>query len=179
MVSALRMAKTTLNLGCGNRQLPDAVNLDSNARVHPDVVHDLNSRPWPFDNDFFQAVTAYDAIEHCDDVIATMEEIHRISRNGAIVKITVPHFSCANTYIDPTHKHQFGHGSFHYVTCENAFSFYTDKLYRRRVSRIVFAESIVNKVVSWLANRFPESYERRWAWIFPAWFLYFELEEIK
>ena len=82
-------------------------------------------------------------------------------------------------YIDPTHKHQFGHGSFHYVTCENAFSFYTDKLYCRRVSRIVFAESIVNRVVSWLANRFPESHERRWAWIFPAWFLYFELEEIK
>jgi hypothetical protein len=27
-----------------------------------------------------------------------------------------------------------------------------------------------------LANRYPAAYERRWAWIFPAWYLYFELE---
>jgi hypothetical protein len=28
-------------------------------------------------------------------------------------------------------------------------------------------------------NRSPAEYERRWAWIFPAWFLYFELEVVK
>lgn len=32
---------------------------------------------------------------------------------------------------------------------------------------------------SWLARRQPEWYERRMAWIFPAWFLYFELEALK
>ena len=30
-----------------------------------------------------------------------------------------------------------------------------------------------------LANRFPAAYERRGAWIFPAWFLYVELEVVK
>jgi predicted SAM-dependent methyltransferase len=173
------MPKTVLNLGCGNKRLPDAVNVDCNARVHPDVVHDLNCRPWPFADDSFADVVAYDVIEHCNDVIATMEEIHRVSRKGAIVKITVPHFSCANAYIDPTHKHQFGHSSFNYFTGEHEFSFYTDKLYRRRTGRIVFAHSLINRVVSRLANRFPEGYEQRWAWMFPAWFLYFELAIVK
>jgi len=34
-------------------------------------------------------------------------------------------------------------------------------------------------VVRRLANRFPKAYEERWAWILPAWFLYFELKAIK
>jgi len=37
----------------------------------------------------------------------------------------------------------------------------------------------VNRLVFRLANRFPERYERRWAWMFPAWFLYYELEVVK
>jgi len=37
----------------------------------------------------------------------------------------------------------------------------------------------VNKLVRRLANRYPAAYERRWTWIFPAWFLYFELEVVK
>ena len=37
----------------------------------------------------------------------------------------------------------------------------------------------MKKVVRQLARWFPAEYERRWAWIFPAWFLYFELIVIK
>ena len=38
---------------------------------------------------------------------------------------------------------------------------------------------IVNRVIFRLANRWPQEYERRWAWMFPAWFLYVELEALK
>jgi hypothetical protein len=40
----------------------------------------------------------------------------------------------------------------------------------------MFSSSLINKLVWRLANRYPGTYERRWAWIFPAWYLYFELE---
>ena len=170
---------TALNLGCGRKHIEGAVNLDISASVTPDVVHDLNTRPWPFQSDSFEHVYAYDVLEHVDEVIDTMNEIHRVCQAGARVEITVPHFSCANTFTDPTHRHAFGHASFHYVTGEHEFSFYTDRMFRRRVSQMVFRPSIVNKVVRRLANRFPESYEMRWAWLFPAWFLYFDLEVIK
>jgi len=108
-----------------------------------------------------------------------MEEIHRVSRNGAIVKITVPHFSCANAFRDPTHRHYFSVLSMSYFTGEHQFSFYTDLRFKGRAAQIVFASTTLNKVVHRLANRFPEEYERRWAWMFPAWFLYFELEVVK
>lgn len=42
-----------------------------------------------------------------------------------------------------------------------------------------FQPTLLNKIVRRLANHFPGSYERRWAWLFPAWYLYFELEVVK
>jgi hypothetical protein len=168
-----------LNLGCGRKLLPNAVNLDRVAVVNPDVVHDLNRTPWPFADGQFSEVLAYDVLEHCDDVIAAMGEIHRICGDGAVVRITVPHFSCANAYTDPTHRHYFGWSSFHYVTGEHEFSFYTATRFKRRISQIIFFPSWANKVVPRVANRHPDDYEKRWAWIFPAWFLYIELVVVK
>jgi len=168
-----------LCLGSGRKPEPDAVNVDIAADTSPDVVHDLDERPWPLPSDHFDEVLAYDVIEHLDDVIATLEEVHRVCRDGAVVRITVPHFSSANAFTDPTHRHYFGWVSLHYVTGEHDFAFYTRARFRRRASSIVFQPTLVNRIVLRLANRFPERYERRWAWIFPAWFLYFELEVVK
>ena len=171
--------RRVLNLGCGNKQKPDAVNLDVTRTTNPDVVHDLNVRPWPLESGQFREVLAHDVVEHLDDVVGTMEEIHRVCEHGAIIRITVPHFSCANAFTDPTHRHYFGWFSFDYFTGEHEFSFYTNVRFRRRRSEIVFAPTVVNKFVWRMANRWPAPYERRWAWIFPAWFLYFELEVMK
>jgi SAM-dependent methyltransferase len=167
-----------LNLGSGLKRLDDAVNLDITPRTQPDVVHDLNIRPWPFADKSFDEVVAYDVIEHLQDTLAVMEEIHRIAADGAVVKITLPHFSCSNAFTDPTHVHYFGWFSFHYFTGENEFPFYTQARFRRVQTKIRFAPSLVNKVVWRLANRFPKQYESRWAWLFPAWYLYFELTVI-
>jgi predicted SAM-dependent methyltransferase len=171
--------KTVLNLGCGRKHIAGAVNVDAVASTEPDVVHDLNRRPWPLADDRFSEVHAYDVIEHLDDVVKTMEEIHRVCRDHAVVRITVPHFSSANAYTDPTHRHYFGSRTFHYVTGEHDFSFYTQARFARRASEIIFHPSLQNKLVRRLAKRYPDAYERQWAWIFPAWFLYFELEVLK
>ena len=93
--------------------------------------------------------------------------------------MTVPHFSSANAFTDPTHRHYFGRFSFSYFTGEHLFDFYSDCRFRSRATSIVFHPSFLNSVVLRQANRWPELYERRWAWIFPAWFLFVELEVIK
>lgn len=165
-----------LNLGCGRKRIAEAINLDITPETGPDLVYDLNSLPWPFPEGHFRELLAYDVIEHLDDVVATMEEIHRICHHGALVRITVPHFSCANAFTDPTHRHYFGRFSFDYFTGEHEFSFYTHARFRRRSSQIMFSPTLLNKLIWRLANRYPEEYERRWAWTFPAWFLYVELE---
>jgi SAM-dependent methyltransferase len=168
-----------LNLGCGDKHLPQAVNMDHVASLQPDIVHNLNQYPWPLPNNHFCEILANDVLEHLTDIVAVMEEIHRISQPQAIIKITVPHFSAANAFTDPTHQHYFGYYSFHYFTAENNFPWYSKAKFQRQNSQIIFAPGLVNRVVWRLANRYPTGYEQRWAWIFPAWFLYFELKVIK
>ena len=170
------LKRETLNLGCGLKHIPDALNLDITPDTNPDVVHDLNRLPWPFPANQFREVLAYDVIEHLGDFIATMEEIHRVCRDRAVVRITVPHFSCANAYTDPTHRRLFGYFSFDYLTGDNETQFYSRARFKKLSSQMIFYPSLVNKLVWRLANRIPSAYERRWAWMFPAWYLYFELE---
>ncbi len=167
-----------LNLGAGRKRRPDAVNVDLVASTDPELVWDLNNLPWPLPSGHFREVLAYDVIEHLDDIIGVMEEIHRVCSPGALVKITLPHFSCANSYTDPTHRHHFSWFTFHYFTGENQWDFYTARRFKRVGSHLHFYPSLLNKLIWRLANRYPGMYERRWAWMFPAWFLSFELEVI-
>jgi SAM-dependent methyltransferase len=168
-----------LHLGSGRKYHADAVNVDIVATNGADVVHDLDQTPWPLDSDRFCEVCAYDVLEHLDDLVKTMEEIYRVCVPGAVVKITVPHYSCNNAFTDLTHRHYFSRFSFDYFTGDNEFAFYTECRFRKRAASLVFYPSLVNKVVWRLANRFPNTYEQRWAWMFPAWFVYFELEVVK
>jgi SAM-dependent methyltransferase len=168
-----------LNLGCGRKHRPEAVNLDCTPRSNPDVVHDLDARPWPFPDNQFEKVYAFDVVEHLTDVVAAMEEMHRICRHDASVEITVPHFSCANAFTDPTHRHFFSRSSFHYFDSSHDFGFYSDARFQVVRSQLIFTPTLLNRIVARLANRYPQQYEMRWAWMFPAWFISVELRVVK
>lgn len=167
-----------LNLGCGRRHDPTAVNLDITEETGPDVVHDLNVVPWPFPDDRFDHVEAIDVIEHLDHPLAVVREIHRITRPRGTVKIVVPHFSSANAFTDITHHAFFGFRSLDYVTGAIIHDYYTSVRFRMMRREIVFERGLMNRLVRRFANRYPERYERRWAWIFPAWFIVYELETL-
>jgi SAM-dependent methyltransferase len=164
-----------LNLGCGQKKLPDHLNVDRVASVKPDVVHDLNQFPYPFPDGTFEEICAYDVVEHIDDIPAFMAEVRRMARPGARIIITTPHFSCANSYIDPTHQRHLSLFSFDYFTTGHQWNFYGGDGFIIARRQIIFSPSLVNSLVHRLANRYPSVYEYRWAWIFPAWYLHFEL----
>ena len=172
-------AAGVLNLGSGRRKMAGAVNLDISDQVGADVVHDLTVMPWPLPSDAFREVHAQDVVEHLNDTVRVMEEIYRVCRNGARVHITVPHFSSANAYTDPTHRRLFSYFSFDYFDADHAFGFYSDARFKRVRAQLVFYPSMANKIVHRAANRWPLAYEQRWAWIFPAWFLSVDLEVVK
>ena len=168
-----------LNLGCGKKYVPGALNVDVTPATNPDVLHDLNQCPWPFPDSHFREVQAFDVLEHLGDLIAVMEEIHRICENGALVRITTPHFSCANSYTDLTHRHHFGFFSLDHFTGDSSNDFYTSSRFRMRSRKLIFQPSFLNKFVWRLAERNPRKYEQSWTWAFPAWYLSFELSVLK
>ena len=170
----------TLNLGSGqDRSKSDAVSIDRVAETKPDIVHDLDIYPWPLEDNRFDTVHCLDVIEHLQNIVRAMEEIHRISRNGARVHIATPHFSCANSYTDPTHLHHLGLFSFDYFTGGNKWGFYTRVRFKKVRSRLHFYGRYKNLHISWLANKAPAFYEEHLTWIFPAWYMSFELEVVK
>ena len=51
--------------------------------------------------------------------------------------------------------------------------------FRYRARQLIFTRGVLNRVVARLAKRWPARYEQRWAWLFPAWFIYVELAVVK
>jgi SAM-dependent methyltransferase len=170
-----------LSVGSGRRAPePGLIKLDKCSRVNPDVVWNLDEFPYPFDDSFFSEIECLDVIEHLQDIPRTIEEFYRILEPGGLLRITTPHFSCANSYIDPTHKWHLSWSSFGYFCEGHDLDYYSEAKYRMKTRRIQFQGGrFARSIMSRLANKYPEVYERRFAWIFPAWFLYFELEALK
>lgn len=170
-----------LSVGCGYREGQlNLVKLDKSPQVNPDVVWDLDKFPYPFEDSSFSEIECFDVIEHLGDISNTMEEFYRILEPGGMLKITTPHFSCANSFVDPTHKWHLSYFSFDYFCDEHKLAYYSQARYQIEERMINFQGGRLNQaIISKLANRFPLNYEQRWAWIFPAWYLFFQLKAIK
>ena len=173
--------RKVLSIGCGNSpSAPGVVRLDISSDVNPDVVWNLDQFPYPFDDNQFDVVECFDVIEHLNFIPKALEEIHRILKNKGVLIITTPHYSCSNSYTDPTHRYHLGYFSFDYFCEGHQLSYYSKARYRLKTRHLQFQGGRINRsIISRLANKFPQTYEQKWAWIFPAWFLYFELEAIK
>ncbi len=91
-----------LDIGCGAAKVPGAVGLDISADTAADIVHDLDSFPYPIADSSFDQILLQDVIEHVSEPIRVFEELHRIARPGARVQLRTPHFSSVLAYGDPT-----------------------------------------------------------------------------
>ena len=165
-----------LDIGCGNNKTKGAIGIDISPDTQADIIHDLNRFPWPLRDNCFDIIFCRHILEHLERVVGVMEEIHRISKSGAKVIIEVPHFSHLDAFRDPTHKHYFTYYSFDHFTDSPLYSKYT-KVRFRILKREFEATSGINRFVSSRVK--PRRYEERYARIFPAYALYFELEVIK
>jgi len=100
-----------LNLGCYNKILKDHINLDREKYFDGiDIAHDLNEFPYPFKDSEFDEINMPFVLEHLDNTIKVMEEIYRISKNKAIIKISVPYG--IRWIRNMQHKRGFDEGTF-------------------------------------------------------------------
>lgn len=112
------------------------ITLDSCEVVKPDVLWDLNEFPYPFEDNTFDEILAYSILEHLDDLVKVMEELHRIAKPGAILYVGVPYWDGYGFASDPTHKQMFTEHTFSFFTGEADYSFITKARYRiKRMER--------------------------------------------
>ena len=110
-----------LLIGCGNDRekkvffeaIPkgwtELVTLDMDPVVKPDVVHDLNDLPLPFDDDMFDEIHAYEVLEHTGRqgdwrfFFNQFYEFWRILKPGGYLVGTVPAWDSVWAFGDPGH----------------------------------------------------------------------------
>lgn len=166
-----------LEVGAGRtRGGAGVVTIDRAASTAPDVVHDLDVTPWPLETSSFDVIRCYDVVEHLQDLLSAMSEIHRVGTPGARVEITTPHYSSANSWTDPTHRQHLGFRSFDYFTEGHPLDFYSGARFVMRERRIRFRDTLWGRAGERIANRRPAFYEEHLAWVLPAFFLWFVLE---
>lgn len=153
-----------LDLGCGKKKRHGSIGVDFSDRHNADIIHNLNVFPYPFKDGEIDEIYLDNVLEHLDDPMRVMEEIHRICKLGGQIKVIVPYFRSVWAFIDPTHKHFFTVDSFAYfdprhLVCQR----YDYTSARFLVEKIVFNETLHNrwtkKVMIKLANMFPNRYE--------------------
>lgn len=71
-----------LNIGCGKLKIPNAINLDIDETVNPDILYNLEDLPLPFKDKEFDVVFAFDVIEHISKPQLLIKEVERISNRS-------------------------------------------------------------------------------------------------
>jgi ubiquinone/menaquinone biosynthesis C-methylase UbiE len=172
--------RDVLDVGCGTRKLPGAVGIDWIGGTAADVVHNLTQFPWPFPDRSFDHFYADNVMEHLPNVVATMEEIHRLGRSGATVHIKTPHYASQASWRDPTHVHHFSLESCDYF-CESArpVQHYTKSRFRMVTKKLHFGGHPLSQLGRFCCWLNAVKYERRWSFIFRPSTLGFHMQVIK
>lgn len=110
-----------LDLACGQRPTEGFTGVD----VWPgaDIVHDLLSFPWPFDDRSVSEVVCNHFVEHIpmqmtdggvDLLCAFMNELWRVMKPGARATIQHPHAHSDRAWWDPTHRRCIPYQTWYY-----------------------------------------------------------------
>lgn len=171
-----------LHIGSGARKLPGATTVDVLELPGVDVVHDLDSMPWPFEAGSFDLVYAHNVLEHLDDQVSVMEEIHRLLKPGGRVVITVPYFRSVDAWSDLTHRHFYTAASMDTFLKGKAEYQYTKHLFLKKSFWHGWPQPSRNPLAR-LFKRFiaahPAFYDQYLSLLFPVEILVWELETIK
>ncbi len=102
---------TRLNIGAGVSYLPGFTNIDVSSRA--DLQLDLNSDRLPFDNDSVELIFTYHCLEHLDDYLFALGEIHRVLQHQGHLLVGVPYVTLTEfNLVNPYHRQNFNEYSF-------------------------------------------------------------------
>lgn len=176
--------KKALDVGCGQRKLPGAIGMDIVRDSAADVIHDISVRPWPFADNSFDIILMHQVLEHLDDVLGALGEIHRVGKPMARVIIQVPHFRSVDAVADLTHRHFFSANSLDYVVKNSGLAKYkyTNFHFKKIGFWYGWPQPSGNPLRQWIKNfihKHPDFYDQYLSLLLPVDCITWELEIIK
>lgn len=101
-----------LDLGCGKNKKEGYIGIDkidySTLYSKGEFIQaDIDKEELPIKNNTIQEVYTRDFLEHTQDLTHVLEEIHRVTKNNAQIKIQVPHFNIS--IMDNFHVRHFSY----------------------------------------------------------------------
>jgi len=85
-----------LNFGAGTDFKKDFDNIDKED-------FDFNCFPYPIESDTYDYIYCNHVLEHLERPELVLKELHRITKNGGIIEINVPHFNCEGAFSEVGH----------------------------------------------------------------------------
>lgn len=171
-----------INLGCGTDIKEGFLNVDYQKNKGVDKIINLDKTPYPFKSSSFTKIFMQDIFEHLKEPVNVLEEIYRISKKDAIIKIRVPHFSSGNSWGDITHQRTFSSTAFdNFLVNKNTSSLETKRNIKFRIvkKKLLFPKPYRFLGFNQIFSLIPIFYERILYGLFPCGNIYFELEVIK
>jgi len=161
-----------LDLGCGKKKRSGAIGVDYSNRHGADVIHDLNIFPYPFKESSADYVFLDNVLEHLNNPMRVMEEVYRVAKPGAVIKVIVPYFRSPWAFVDPTHRTFYTTNSFAYYDPRHTICKRYDYTHARfYVDKIVFNETLecrwLKRFIIKIANKYPQRYEYYLSHLFP------------
>jgi len=96
-----------LNFGCGKVIKPKKdgwINVDLQKAKGIDKSFDFEKFPYPFDDNTFDYIFSDNVFEHLVPLDKVLQELWRISKNGAEIRFIIPYWNSSGMYQDWTHK---------------------------------------------------------------------------
>ena len=107
------MKPIVVDLGCGPNKVPGAWGLDRRGVRGVDVICDLE-RALPLKSDSVDLIHMRHIVEHIRDLLPFMEEIYRVCRPEAEVRVVAPYYASRGAFRDPTHVRFIAEDTFQY-----------------------------------------------------------------
>jgi SAM-dependent methyltransferase len=169
-----------LNLGSGEFKKEGYINVDWQEFTDPDIIHDLNVLPYPFEDNSFDLIEADHVLEHLNDPFKVMKDLHRMSQDKGTIIIRVPHFSRGFTHAE--HKRGFdvsfplyfdssfkgGYQGVEFELKKMKLTWFAQKYLKKQVLSFAsfYFASILGSVLDFFANASPYFCSRIWCFWF-------------
>lgn len=121
----------------GNPEWGDLVTLDMDPHCGADVLHNLEELPYPFGDNEFDEIHAYEVLEHTGQqgdfrfFFAQFHELWRMLKPGGFLCITCPKWDSPWAWGDPSHKRIIG---------AEALTFLDQSEYERQVGQTAMTD---------------------------------------